>query len=109
MMMMKKINKKVELHQTNDGYVGAGTYTGQEEVNKRIEKLEIQVSRLRTLLEKYEPFLKLGDATASVEAQRQHVLGDPSSRLRLVEEETVNESNASWRSRTTTKEEDDNK
>ena len=92
---MNKINK-VELKRTDDGYVGAGTHTGQEEVNKRIEKLEIQVSRLQTLLEKYEPFLKLGDATASTEAQRQHVLGDP--------KETVNEiheSAASWRSRTT--------
>ena len=56
--MMKKINK-VELNRTNNGYVGAGTHTGQEEVNKRIEKLEIQVSRLRTILEKYEPFLKI--------------------------------------------------
>ena len=101
--MMNKINK-VELKQTDDGYVGAGTHTGQEEVNKRIEKLEIQVSRLRTILEKYEPFLKLGDATASTEAQRQHVLGNPASRLRLMEKETVNETHesaASWRSRTT--------
>ena len=78
------------------------------ELNKareRIHTLEQDNDKL-SQLKKYEPFLKLGDATASTEAQRQHVLGDAASRLRLIEKETVNEtheSNASWRSRTTDK------
>ena len=61
------------------------------ELNKareRIHTLEQDIDKL-SRLKKYEPFLKLGD---------------PASRLRLIEKETVNEaheSNASWRSRTT--------
>ena len=61
------------------------------ELNKareRIHTLEQDNDKL-SRLKKYEPFLKLGD---------------PASRLRLIEKETVNEaheSNASWRSRTT--------
>jgi hypothetical protein len=43
---MNKIDK-IELKRTNDGYVGAGTHTGQGEIDKRIEKLEIQVNCLR--------------------------------------------------------------
>ena len=105
MTMMKKINKKVELKRTDNGYVGAGTYTGQEEVNKRIEKLEIQVNCLRKQVLDLEG--KKFHTFDTSEAQRQHVLGDPSL---SVSPETY-ESNASWRSRTTTtkKEEDDNK
>ena len=52
---MKKINK-VELNRTNDGYVGAGTHTGQEEVNKRIEKLEIEVNCLRKQVRELQDF-----------------------------------------------------
>ena len=94
MTMMKKINKKVELNRTNDGYVGAGTYTGQEEVNKRIEKLEIQVNCLRKQVLDLEG--KKFHTFDTSEAQRQHVLGDPS----LSVSPETHESNASWRSRT---------
>ena len=89
---MKKINK-VELNRTNDGYVGAGTHMGQEEVNKRIEKLEIQVNCLRKQVLDLEG--KKFHTFDSSEAQRQHVLGDPKETL-----PETHESNASWRSRT---------
>ena len=89
---MKKINK-VELNRSNDGYVGAGTHMGQEEVNKRIEKLEIQVNRLRTQVLDFEG--KKFHTFDTSEAQRQHVLGDPKETL-----PETHESNASWRSRT---------
>ena len=93
MMMMKKINKKVELHQTNDGYVGAGTYTGQEKIDKRIEKLEIQVNCLRKQVLDLEG--KKFHTFDSSEAQRRLVMGDPKETL-----PETHESNASWRSRT---------
>ena len=100
--LMNKINK-VELKRTDDGYVGAGTHTGQEGIDKRIQKLEIQVNCLRKQVLDLEG--KKFHTFDSSEAQRQHVLGDPSL---SVSPETY-ESNASWRSRTTIKEEDDNK
>jgi hypothetical protein len=41
---------KVELKRTNDGYVGAGTHTGQDKIYKRIEALEQDVTELTILL-----------------------------------------------------------